>query len=58
MNVLNALLKDKTTKKNIIFATDAYAEFGADNRTQMTEQLLLGFSAPAIQPRVLKSMEE
>ena len=57
-NVLNALLKDKTTKKNIIFATDAYADFDVDAKTQITEQILLGFGALDIQPRVLKSMEE
>ena len=57
-DMLGALLKDKTTKKNIIFATDAYAELGADAKTQITEQILLGFNAPTIQPRVLKSMEE
>ena len=57
-NMLSALLKDKTTKKNIILATDAYSDFDVDAKTQITEQLLLGFGALAIQPRVLKSMEE
>ena len=57
-NMLSALLKDKTTKKNIIIATDAYSDFDVDAKTQITEQLLLGFGALAIQPRVLKSMEE
>ena len=57
-DLLGALLKDKTTKKNIIFATDAYAEFDVDARMQITEQILIGFGALAIQPRVLKSMEE
>ena len=57
-NMLSPLLKDKTTKKNIIFATDAYSDFDVDAKTQITEQLLLGFGALAIQPRVLKSMEE
>ena len=57
-NMLSALLKDKTTKKNIIFATDAYSDFDVDAKSQITEQLLLGFGALAIQPRVLKSMEE
>lgn len=57
-NMLSALLKDKTTKKNIIFATDAYVDFDVEAKTQITEQILLGFGALAIQPRVLKSMEE
>ena len=55
-DVLPALLKDKTTKKNIIFATDAYPNI--DCKTQITEELLLGMDSLAIQPRVLKSMEE
>ena len=29
-NVLDILLEDKTTKENIIFATDSYAELGSD----------------------------
>ena len=53
-NMLSALLKDKTTKKNIIFATDAYADYDVDAKKQITEQILLGFGALAIQPRVLK----
>ena len=57
-NMLSALLKDKTTKKNIIFATDAYADYDVDAKKQKTEQILLGFGALTIQPRVLKSMEE
>ena len=38
-DVLSALLKDKTTKQNIIFATDAYKEygFGIDEKTRMTK---------------------
>ena len=39
-NMLSALLKDKTTKKNIIFATDAYAYYDVDAKQQMTEQIL------------------
>ena len=57
-NVLSALLKDKTTKKNIILATDAYTSFDLDEKTQITEELLMGFGALAIQPRVTKSFEE
>ena len=56
--VLKELLKDKTTKKNIIFATDAYAEFDIDAKTQITEDLLLGFGSLVIQPRVSKSYAE
>lgn len=57
--VLNKLLQDKSTKKNIIFATDAYSE---DNpvitaTTPITKNLLLKMGLD-IQPRVLKSQEQ
>ena len=59
-DVLKALLADKTTKHNIIFATDAYAdnEKGINAKTQITEDLLLSLDPLTIQPRVLKSIEE
>lgn len=58
--VLNALLKDKTTKRNIIFATDSYAEKGDEYAftRQMTTTNLLGLKIMDIQPRILKSQEE
>lgn len=58
-NVLELLLKDKTTKENIVFATDNYAEFGAgySQDSQMTVEKLRGFDACEIQPRVYKSLE-
>lgn len=57
--MLKLLLKDKTTKKNIIFATNAYSSdnYQIDEKTQITESLLLGFNSYDIQPRVYKSME-
>ena len=57
-NVLPALLKDKTTKQNIIFATDAYSDYKVDAKTQISVDLILGFDSFVIQPRVLKSMKE
>ena len=44
-NVLSLLLKDKTTKKNIIFTTDAYSGSKHDitPKTQITVSLLSGF---------------
>lgn len=57
-NVLSALLKDKTTKQNIIFATDAYSEFNIDAKDQITEEVLFGLDSVVIQPRVSKSLEE
>ncbi len=58
--LLKALLADKTTKQNIIFATDAYMDENGANgaKTQITEDLLLSFDPLVIQPRVLKSLEE
>ena len=53
--VLDILLKDRTTNKNIIFATESYENI--DFTTEITKDLLLsGFFD--IRPRVLKSMEE
>lgn len=52
---LNLLLKDRTTKKNIIFATEAYA--GIDFTMPITKKLLAGNTVD-IRPRVAKSMEE
>ncbi|MBP3678484.1 MAG: restriction endonuclease subunit M [Agathobacter sp.] len=59
-DMLGALLKDKTTKKNIIFATDAYNFFDEtlSVKSQITEKVLMGFNAYVIQPRVYKSQEE
>lgn len=57
---LNLLLKDKTTKKNIIWATSSYKEFGnqyADDR-QMTVEALVGLNPIMLQPRIMKAMEQ
>ena len=58
--VLKALLKDKTTGKNIIFATSAYTENGRtiNEKEHITEEILKGFGSDIIQPRVAKSLEE
>lgn len=57
--VLKFLLQDKTTKKNIVFATNAYTEKDSsiDERTQITESILKGLDAAVIQPRAAKSLE-
>lgn len=54
------LLQDKTTRKNILFASDSYAGYGAGYRddSQMTEGMLLGFDSCDIQPRVYKAAAE
>ena len=60
--VLKQLLKDKTTKQYIMFATDAYSEQHPeiDVKTQMTPELLMGLEDKdiIIQPRGTKSLEE
>ena len=52
---LNRLLKDRTTGKNIIFATDAYDV--VNFTTPITTKLLFS-EAVDIRPRVAKSLEE
>ena len=44
--VLYRLLEDKTTKQNIIFATDAYAEIGEGltEKDHITVEKLFGYS--------------
>ena len=59
-DVLPLLLTDRSAKKNIIFATDSYADcgegYGAKN--QITEQALSAAGGCVIQPRVLKDSDE
>ena len=45
--VLDLLLKDKTTKQNILFATDNYASLGEEfsETSQMTVEKLLNVDA-------------
>ncbi len=56
--VLTKLLKDKTTLKNIIFATDAYESLdGAFGKmSEITKQTLLGIDSMELQPRVFKTL--
>ncbi len=56
--VLDVLLQDKTTKKNIIWATDTYEELGEEftDKVQLDARALL--SRPdLIRPRIQKSQE-
>lgn len=59
-DVLGLLLKDKTTKQNIIWATDAYASRGAafSDKSQITKTALLGMEAVELQPRIEKALSE
>lgn len=56
---LNILLSDRTTKKNIIWATSSYLTYGDDyeERDEITIDALKGLNAIDIQPRVLKTLE-
>lgn len=57
---LKILLQDKTTGKNIIWATDAYASLGPgfDDKNNITTEVLLGNRGFVLQPRISKSIEE
>lgn len=52
---LNTLLKDKTTRKNIIFATDIYSSYAIGEKAPVTKNAL---NVISIQSRVEKSIEE
>lgn len=58
--LVRRLLQDKTTRKNILFASDSYANYGVgyQDNSQMTEDALLGFASCDIQPRVYKAAAE
>ena len=59
--VLRALLKDQTTKRNIFWATDMYEkEYGESYafRHQITVEQITGDNGTIIRPRAVKSIEE
>lgn len=58
-STLNILLKDRTTKRNIIWATNSYLSYGDEyaERNEITVNALKGLNAIDIQPRVLKAIE-
>lgn len=56
--LLELLLKDKTTRKNIIWATDTYESYGAGFRdTEQIRMAALICHADLIRPRIEKSLE-
>ena len=59
VSLLDLLLQDKSTKKNMIWATDTYEELGDGftDKEQMDRTLLLQY-ADMIKPRIQKSQEE
>ena len=58
--VLNLLLKDKTTKQNIIWATDAYADHGPEfsDKSQIKMSAFNGYMPVELQPRIEKALAE
>lgn len=58
LSLLKLLLQDKTTKKNIIWATDTYKEYGNgfSDKAQIDCRLLLQH-ADIIKPRIEKPLE-
>lgn len=58
-DVLDTLLKDKTTGKNIIWATKNYEHFGSEYsfNSELTVSSVLGLNNQELQPRVHKSKE-
>ncbi len=59
-NLLDVLLLDRTTKKNIIWATDSYEKNGKEFSPELriTPELVTGKFGMLIQPRAAKSLEE
>ena len=58
--LLDILLQDKTTKKNIIWATDAYSSYGEgfQDKNQMFSGAFISGRALTIRPRIEKAIEE
>lgn len=58
--LFNVLLKDRTTKKNICWATDHYIAFGNAYYPQepITKNLITGTNSCTISPRVAKTLED
>lgn len=60
MGLLKQLLVDKTTRTNIIWATDAYQEQGAEYQRdkEIKEPLITGQNSDVIKTRARKAMEQ
>lgn len=59
-DVLHILLQDKSTRQNIIWATDAYIShgYGYSDTDQMAVSHFTGSNPLVLQPRIAKSLEE
>lgn len=60
LGLLDDLLVDKTTKQNIIWATDTYSNYGAGYgcREAITTELITGANSSIIKTRARKAMEQ
>lgn len=60
LGLLDKLLQDKTTRKNIMWATDAYGEFGKDyfRNEEIRTDLISGRNVSVIKTRARKAMEQ
>ncbi len=58
--VFPILLKDRTTDKNIIWATDAYSDYGEgySEKNNLTIDAFFGDTPILLQPRIEKTLEE
>ena len=56
--VLDILLQDKTTNRNIIFATDAYNSFGFHDTEEIYREKIIKGGRSIIHPRFKKTAEE
>ena len=59
-NLLEMILRDKTTSQNILWATESYLSKGEQfaAHAQITTELVTGIYGSLIQPRAVKSKEE
>lgn len=57
-NIMKLLLKDRTTKKNIIWATNDYKAYGLKAEDEIKIHQVTGKNTKIIQPRVTKNKKE
>lgn len=60
LGLLDRMLADKTTKRNIMWATDAYSSLGIkyERNEEITSSLITGSNASVIKTRARKAMEQ
>ena len=60
IKIINALLKDKTTKKNIIWGSSDYEDLGYEYEAtkEISSDLITGMKGHIVQPRVTKAKSE